>query len=293
MQEYASANVSLSLKIVASAVFNAYHPDEDTYRKYGLSSWDNNLSNKPVSNIHAFLHSSVDLLDFWKAHMIAKDGLSNDLPGLQDDIIANIIRNYVRLHKVELAEILSHKNPASDLNDLEWAAVKVKIYNSFGNLTITEKDIADQKLRVEQEELLKQTQMQVQQDLGVKIARKIEKIFQLSVNQCSMSFSNPDSYFVTPPQLDFKSVEAKILRQYFDYIESLGLSVSYINFPTMGGWNRGIVFSTPLHEVIDTLNTLPDNFVFKPKIDNTPYDEYDNARARHAKLTLRMYQQCR
>lgn len=91
----------LSLKITASAVIGAHHPDPDKAKQYGLRVCDGKLSDRPVAPMLSLYTSAVDLADFAKACMLAKAE-----KGLNDPKVANDIFAYVHANKMQLSKLL-------------------------------------------------------------------------------------------------------------------------------------------------------------------------------------------
>jgi hypothetical protein len=110
----------LSVKILVTAVIEAYHPDRTEAHSRGLSCWAQDLSGSALSSVSSLFSSSVDLGDFSRAFYIAKNSL-------KDPVVANAIKTFVRKHKLILGQKLLRDAEISD-------ECKQQIRDAFGDL---------------------------------------------------------------------------------------------------------------------------------------------------------------
>lgn len=240
----------LTYKILATAVFEAHHPDEQERKEYGLSNWDKKLHPTIVPPMLSLFDSRVDLLQFYLTYMMAKntylvekneEGVpTSTLSGLEDSLVAEKIKNYVQEHKFILGKLLEEDNMP--------LAVKEKIESELGNLSIT----ADVENQEAERQLAKQREEQTKLDLCKKAGKKLEKLFSLTKGSCNVSYSEMMGYNIsfTPTP----SVED--INEYTKILKNADLKVSFYNFPNSFGEHRGIQFSNTIQEMVKTLDEI-------------------------------------
>lgn len=105
----------MSIKILVSAIFDTYHSDIIMKQQYGLSTWNERLTNHFIEETGrtyvAAPMSNVDLLDFHKALHIAKDTI-------KDKFLAKKIKDYVNGNRAMLWGILEDPALPIELNDM-------------------------------------------------------------------------------------------------------------------------------------------------------------------------------
>lgn len=265
----------LSIKILVSAIIEAYHPDKETQREYGITGcWEDNLSNILVSPMASLFTSRVDLYDFYKAFKFAPSVFN----GTQVDSkpIQEAIRKFVQSHKLYLAEVLvTHKAKFPDevIQDLN---------ECFGNLQLT----VFEKKSFEIEQTIAKSKVERHKMLAnenrLSIAFKLDQLFDLEPGSCTMT---QDSCRIDPPtsesdeklfnlpagaaamqsvrnldEIDYSIIRFKNeenpakVREYSDMLTKIGLKIHFVNYPSMYGKNTSIQVSSPLQLVLDKLD---------------------------------------
>jgi len=126
----------LSIKLTASAVIDAYHPDLKTREEYGLSAWTKNLSNHLVVDPYESIMSKVDIMDFYRACAIARSQCPGYESGLNDEKVFKEIHDYVKYNKQKLVAGLQDPILPKD------TVLSVKLYfGDFLDLNHREKEL--------------------------------------------------------------------------------------------------------------------------------------------------------
>ena len=120
LRSFLTSNVDdLSFKILVTALFQTYLPDD---KEYNLSVWDGSLRPNLVPKMDIIINGAVCLIDMGAAYLLAKKP-----EYLGDASVAANIRDYVQKNKNVLGHLL--KNPTLP------KVIQEIFKNDFGDLT--------------------------------------------------------------------------------------------------------------------------------------------------------------
>lgn len=246
LRSFLSSDVTnMELKILVTAVFSVHHPEQSKVKSHGITIWDGRLSGELLTNMASMFTGGVDLFDFAQAGLLAK--AKN---GLDDDLVAKAIVDYVYKNKVQLAPVMNSEKLTEEYKEI------IKLI--FPELSITKQQReAEYKKQFAQQDKAKIRFFQSKdkaRELFSSLLGIEDYEFKLHTSLPSDILGIKTNSMSSESSLSFReNIAAEYIKGFASMLKSLGLSANFFNYPTGGGMNRGIqLWATP-QEIEDKL----------------------------------------